>query len=163
MGKISANKRTKMKTFHFWSIMYGHIYFSGEKWHEVGIRFGSLIFANMRLPNLVPTSHRSGENWPVAKSTYVAVSMELTGTPGISFLRGVMTGGATAPALGMVDGGRDHWNKKDNTGQNKCKFLFSTFSICSQDIHTHMEWNLYKATTKFCGFSRQVVFHDREN
>ena len=25
-----------------------------------------------------------------------------------------------------------------------------------------MQWNLYKATTKFCGLSRQVVFHDRE-
>ena len=26
-----------------------------------------------------------------------------------------------------------------------------------------MQWNLYKATTKFCGLSRQVVFYDREN
>ena len=24
-------------------------------------------------------------------------------------------------------------------------------------------WNLYKATTKFCGLSRQVVSHDTEN
>ena len=26
-----------------------------------------------------------------------------------------------------------------------------------------IQWNLYKATTQFCGFSRQVVSHDREN
>ena len=26
-----------------------------------------------------------------------------------------------------------------------------------------MQWNQYKATTKFCGLSRQMVFHDREN
>ena len=26
-----------------------------------------------------------------------------------------------------------------------------------------IQWHLYKATTKFCGLSRQVVFHDREN
>ena len=26
-----------------------------------------------------------------------------------------------------------------------------------------MQWNLYKATTKFCSLSRQVVFHDKEN
>ena len=26
-----------------------------------------------------------------------------------------------------------------------------------------IEWNLYKATIKFCGLSRQLVFHDREN
>ena len=26
-----------------------------------------------------------------------------------------------------------------------------------------VQWNLYKATTKFYGLSRQVVFHDREN
>ena len=27
----------------------------------------------------------------------------------------------------------------------------------------NIQWNLYKATTKFCGLSRQVVSHDREN
>ena len=26
-----------------------------------------------------------------------------------------------------------------------------------------LQWNLYKATTKFCGLSRQVAFHIREN
>ena len=26
-----------------------------------------------------------------------------------------------------------------------------------------VQWDLYKATTKFCGLSRQVVSHDREN
>ena len=26
-----------------------------------------------------------------------------------------------------------------------------------------IQWNLYKATTKFCGLSREVVSHDREN
>ena len=26
-----------------------------------------------------------------------------------------------------------------------------------------IQWNLYKATTKFCGLLRQVSFHDREN
>ena len=28
---------------------------------------------------------------------------------------------------------------------------------------TEIHWNLYEATTTFCGLSRQVVFHDREN
>ena len=28
---------------------------------------------------------------------------------------------------------------------------------------TYIQWNLYKATTKFCGLLRQVVFQDREN
>ena len=27
----------------------------------------------------------------------------------------------------------------------------------------NVQWNLYKATTIFCGLSRQVVFHDCEN
>ena len=26
-----------------------------------------------------------------------------------------------------------------------------------------LQWNLYEATTKFCGLSRQVVSHDSEN
>ena len=26
-----------------------------------------------------------------------------------------------------------------------------------------LQWNLYKATTKFCGLTRHVVYHDREN
>ena len=26
-----------------------------------------------------------------------------------------------------------------------------------------LQWNLYKVTTTFCGLSRQVVFHSREN
>ena len=26
-----------------------------------------------------------------------------------------------------------------------------------------IQWNMYKATTKFCGLSRQVVFYDRES
>ena len=36
------------------------------------------------------------------------------------------------------------------------KFQFS--AVCGL-----VQLNLYKATTKFCGLSRQVVFHDREN
>ena len=26
-----------------------------------------------------------------------------------------------------------------------------------------LQWNLYKASAEFCGYSRQVVFQDREN
>ena len=51
--------------------------------------------------------------------------------------------------------------------------LFSTigYSIPLQNSNVNdqlnqellqVQWNLYKATTKFCGLSRQVVFHDRE-
>ena len=30
-------------------------------------------------------------------------------------------------------------------------------------MSVEIQWNLYKATTKFCGLSRQVVSHDMEN
>ena len=29
--------------------------------------------------------------------------------------------------------------------------------------HWQIQWTLYKTTTRFCGLSRQVVYHDREN
>ena len=31
------------------------------------------------------------------------------------------------------------------------------------EISGHVQWNLYKATTKFCGLSRRVVSYHREN
>ena len=39
---------------------------------------------------------------------------------------------------------------------------WSLWRHCNAVLYA-LQWNLYKATTKFCGLSRQVVSHDREN
>ena len=40
---------------------------------------------------------------------------------------------------------------------------FLVSSICNKVAFLYIDWNLYKTTTKLCGLSRQVVFHDRDN
>ena len=45
------------------------------------------------------------------------------------------------------------------TGLEKFPWFFNDIPW----INSQIQWNLYKVTTKFCGLSRQVVFHDREN
>ena len=51
---------------------------------------------------------------------------------------------------------RIHMNRFSLITKIKASSLFHLFQ------HSYW-WNLYKATTAFCGISRQMVFHDREN
>ena len=46
---------------------------------------------------------------------------------------------------------------------NKACKLKRMVNVQSNLLVCNIQWNLYKATTKFCGLSRQVLFHDSEN
>ena len=65
--------------------------------------------------------------------------------------------------------------RSHQTSQSNGKWQFSKFThftrggvLFCHDVEKfnafqQIQWNLYKATIKFCGLSKQVVFHDRED